>query len=196
MDATRSGDAETWERGSSGEGSAFALIFDQHRARVFRHAYRLLADTDDAEDATAIAFLELWRRRASVRLVGGSVLPWLLVTTTNTARNLTRSRRRYRALLDTLPHGEHHRSAEDVALSDELADQRLATALAQLSPTDLHLVTLVMIEGYSPTDAAPVLGLSAGTTRTKLHRARAALREHLGHPTLALYLQSTLGETS
>ncbi|PPH01506.1 sigma-70 family RNA polymerase sigma factor [Rathayibacter sp. AY1F6] len=196
MDATKSGDAESWERGSSGDGSAFALIFDQHRARVFRHAYRLLVDADDAEDATAIAFLELWRRRASVRLVDGSVLPWLLVTTTNAAQNLTRSRRRYRALLAALPHGEHHRSAEDVALSDELEDRRLAAALGQLSPTDLHLVTLVMIEGYSPTDAAPVLGLSAGTTRTKLHRARTALREHLGHPTLDLYLQSTLGETS
>lgn len=196
MDATKNGDAETWKRGSSGDGSAFGLIFDRHRARVFRHAYRLLVDTHDAEDATAVAFLELWRRRESVQLIGGSVLPWLLVTTTNSARNLARSRRRYHALLDTLPHGEHHRSAEDVALSDKLADQRLAAALTRLSPTDLHLVTLVMIEGYSPTEAAPVLGLSASTTRTKLHRARTALREHLGHPTLDLYVRSTLGEPS
>ncbi|WP_396133584.1 RNA polymerase sigma factor [Arthrobacter sp. 1088] len=45
----------------------------------------------DAEDATAAAFLELWRRREGVRLVDGSILPWLLVTTTNTARNLQRS---------------------------------------------------------------------------------------------------------
>jgi RNA polymerase sigma-70 factor (ECF subfamily) len=196
VETISSDDAETWERSASGDGSAFALIFDQHRARVFRHAYRLLVDVSDAEDATAIAFLELWRRRRSIELVNGSVLPWLLVTVTNAARNLSRGRGRYRALLAALPHGEHQSSAEDAALRDVIEDQRLADALGRLSPEDLRLVTLVMIEGYSPTDAAPLLGLSAGATRTRLHRARAALRDQLGHPTLRLDVQSTLGDPS
>ncbi|MDY0912294.1 RNA polymerase sigma factor [Rathayibacter festucae] len=189
-------EAATWARASSGDGEAFASIFDEHRARVFRHAYRLLVDATDAEDAAAVAFLELWRRRSSVELINGSVLPWLLVTVTNTARNLSRGRNRYRTLLAALPHGDHQPSAEDAALRDVIDDRQLAEALGRLSPADLRLVTLVMIEGYSSTDAAPLLGLSAGATRTRLHRARTALRDQLGHPTLSLYVQSTLGDPS
>ncbi|HQU00577.1 MAG TPA: sigma factor, partial [Acidimicrobiales bacterium] len=83
---------------------------------MFRHALRMTANVHDAEDVTAGAFFELWRRQKSVRVVDGSVLPWLLVTTTNLARNLTRGLRRYRALIDSLPRAQSVSSAEDVAL--------------------------------------------------------------------------------
>ena len=60
-----------------------------------RQAVRLLESWPDAEDVSASAFLELFRRRDDVRIVNGSVLPWLLVTTANLARNATRARRRW-----------------------------------------------------------------------------------------------------
>ena len=63
MDATDRAQGTLWERGAAGDGGAFGLIFDLHRDRVFRHAYRILQDVHDAEDASAVAFLELWRRR-------------------------------------------------------------------------------------------------------------------------------------
>lgn len=78
-------------------------LFDRHRDRVFGHACRLVESRYDAEDVTASAFLELWRRRGDVRLVEGSVLPWLLVTTGNVARNSRRGTRRYRQFLSRLP---------------------------------------------------------------------------------------------
>ena len=58
----------------------------------------------DAEDVAASAFLELFRRRDDVRVVNGSVLPWLLVTASNLARNSARARRRYQEFLARLPH--------------------------------------------------------------------------------------------
>ncbi|WP_449374720.1 RNA polymerase sigma factor [Arthrobacter psychrolactophilus] len=60
----------------------------------------------EAEDVVATVFLELWRRRVKVRLVDGSILPWLLVTTTNVARNTRRAAFRYRKLLNSLPRAE------------------------------------------------------------------------------------------
>ena len=105
-----------WEASLANDANAFVSIFDRHRNRVYRHALRMTANAHDAEDVTAAAFLELWRRRKTVRLVDGSVLPWLLVTTTNQARNVARSLRRYRALLASLPRSEDMRSAEDEAL--------------------------------------------------------------------------------
>lgn len=177
-------EAEIWHRGLNGDGRAFGQVFDLHRARVFRVSYRLLRDADDAEDATAVTFLELWRRRQAVQMVDGSVLPWLLVTAGNAARNLNRARRRYRTLIADLPHGDHHPSAEDESFVDRFDDERLAEALRRLPPKDMNLVTLVMIEGWSPTEAASLCGVSPGAARTRLHRIRTALRTELARPAI------------
>ena len=103
MGAATVDDAVEWMCSLEGEGNCFGVLFDRHRDRVFRLACRLVDKRRDAEDVTATAFLELWRRRRDVRLVDGSVLPWLLVTTSNVARNVGRATRHYRALLDRLP---------------------------------------------------------------------------------------------
>src|SRR6478735_5435824 len=95
----REDDAGVWSRLRAGDESALGELFDRHEARLFRHAARLLTTREDAKDAVAIAFFELWRRQSAVRLVDGSPLPWLLNTVSNTARNLERSGRRYRTLL-------------------------------------------------------------------------------------------------
>lgn len=56
---------------------------------MFRHSLRLVASPADAGDVVPIVFLEAWRKRATVRFVDDSLLPWLLVTATNAAGNVT-----------------------------------------------------------------------------------------------------------
>ena len=171
-------EASDWAAALSNDADAFAAIFDRHHSRVFRPALRLTENTHDAEDITAGAFLELWRRRKSVRVVDGSTLPWLLVTATNLSRNLTRGLRRYRSLIATLPRPDVGNSAED-AVVERLEGARLKSevrgALAPLSPSDAALISLTMLEHYSPADAALALGISDGAARTRLHRARSRL---------------------
>jgi len=168
-------EAAAWEAVLRHDGDAFVAIFDVHRDRVFHHALRMTANVHDAEDVTAGAFLELWRRRKSVRVIDGSVLPWLLVTTTNLARNLTRGLRRYRTLIAALPRAEIAQSAEDVAL-EGIEELRISTkvrdALSSLSPSDAALINLTMFEHYSPAQAAAALDITDGAARTRLHRAR------------------------
>ncbi|HEY5111726.1 MAG TPA: sigma-70 family RNA polymerase sigma factor [Acidimicrobiales bacterium] len=172
-----------WAAVLGNDGDAFVAIFDKHRDRVFRHALRMTVNVHDAEDVTAGAFLELWRRQKSVRVVDGSVLPWLLVTTTNLARNLTRGLRRYRALIASLPRADVARSAEDVAL-EQMAEFEIAAkvrdALTNLSPSDAALITLTMFEHYSPAQAAVALGITDGAARTRLHRVRSRMAAALG----------------
>jgi RNA polymerase sigma-70 factor (ECF subfamily) len=176
-------EATAWAAVLGNDGDAFAAIFDQHRDRVYRHALRMTANVHDAEDVTAGAFLELWRRRKAVRVVDGSVLPWLLVTTTNLARNLTRGLRRYRRLIAALPRSEVVQSAEDVALGHmgefETAG-KVRDALSGLAPSDAALITLTMFEYYSPAQAAVALGITDGAARTRLHRARTRMAAALG----------------
>jgi RNA polymerase sigma factor (sigma-70 family) len=148
---------------------------------VFRQAVRLLDSPHDAEDVSASAFLELFRRRDDVRVVNGSVLPWLLVTTANLARNSARARRRYRDFLARLPRDGREPGSNDVALSvvDLDLDPRLHRALRQLSEEDAALLTLVALEDFTIADAAAVLGLSPGGAKTRLHRARQRIRKTL-----------------
>lgn len=175
-------EATVWAAVLRNDSHAFVTIFDQHRDRVFRHALRMTANVHDAEDVTAGAFFELWRRQKSVRVVDGSVLPWLLVTTTNLARNLTRGLRRYRALIDSLPRAQSVSSAEDVAL-EHFEELRVAAqvkeALSGLSATDAALITLITFEHYSPAQVAAAFGITDGAARTRLSRARSRMAEVL-----------------
>lgn len=58
-----------WDAVLAGDSRTFGVLYDRHRDRVFRHALRQFSEPVEAEDLTAIAFLELWRRRASARFV-------------------------------------------------------------------------------------------------------------------------------
>jgi RNA polymerase sigma factor (sigma-70 family) len=182
MGNVESDDEGLWSRSSKGDGEAFRVLYTRHRDRVFRHAYRLSGDRQDAEDVMATAFLELWRLRAKVRVVDGSILPWLLVTTTNTARNSGRAALRYRRLLDSLPRREETSdpTGEDLFLGyQDALDKDLARALGALNAEDLHLVSLVVFEDFTIAAAAAVLRLTPGSAKTRMHRARQRMKTAL-----------------
>lgn len=184
------GDTEEglWRQSLLGRGDAFGALYDRHRDRVFHHAYRLCGDHHDAEDIMAASFLELWRRRKQVRVVEGSILPWLLVTTTNMARNSARSARRYQRLLNSLPRSEDtaNPAADPYRRYQYQLDQDLATALETLTTEDLHLVSLIVFEDHTIAAAAAVLGLTPAAAKSRMHRARQRLRNALDRhaPTL------------
>lgn len=183
MGSVDSDDCQLWSRSLKGRGDAFGALFDRHRDRVFRHAYRLSGNRHDAEDILATAFLELWRRREKVRLVDGSVLPWLLVTTTNVARNVGRASLRYRRFLKSLPRSEDVPAAGGVASHlQDAVDKNVALALGTLGATDLQLVSLVVFEEYTIAAAAAVLNMSSGAAKTRMHRARQRMKAAITGP--------------
>jgi RNA polymerase sigma factor (sigma-70 family) len=169
-------DEQDWANALLGDGEAFGRIFDRHRHRVFRHSFRLVAVTADADDIVSITFLEAWRRADAVRFVNGSMLPWLLVTATNSARNLARSSRRYRAMLERLPADPH---VDDHA---DQSDTEAHDSLRQLSLADQRILTLCVLEDLSEKDAAAVLGIPPGTVKSRLSRAKARLAKSLAVP--------------
>ncbi|MGA1837363.1 sigma-70 family RNA polymerase sigma factor [Herbiconiux sp. 11R-BC] len=172
--------ADTWAAARGGDSAAFAAVFDAHRDRVFGQALRLLRSPHDAEDATALVFLEAWRRRNAVRVVDGSVIGWLLVTTNNVVHNLERSRRRYRAALERLPlpridEQPDHADAVGERLDRAGRDERVRSAFASLSAADQNVITLCVLEELSMSEAAEVLGVPAGTVKSRLSRAKSRL---------------------
>ncbi len=178
---TSRSDLVEWERVLAGDGEAFGRLFDRHRERVFRHGCRLVDTSEDAEDLLALAFLELWRLRRRVRVVDGSVVAWLLATTTNLALNHRRAARRYRAFLARLP---HEGIADDAATQSMRAvsidvDPRLLSEIKQLSVMDQRLVALVALEGFSLQEAAEAIGTSVAAARSRWQRTRSRLADLL-----------------
>ena len=128
----------------------------------------------DADDVMAVVFLEAWRKRDSIRFVDGSMLPWLLRTATYTASNLARSSRRYREALQRLP-----APSETTSEPTDAAHADVMVALHTMSLSDQQIITMCVLEGLTAEDAARVLGIRAGTVRTRLTRAKARLRQRL-----------------
>ena len=159
-----------WSLVTGGEGEAFGRIYDRHLPRVQRHCRRLVDRAEDVEDLVAVTFLEAWRRRTSVRFVDGSMLPWLLVTATNAGRNLQRSSRRHRALLEKLA------NEPPPAPHDAVESSELQSVLSRLSGRHREVVALCVLEGYSEREAAAALGVAPGTIKSRLSRAKAELR--------------------
>jgi len=167
-------DEDEWALALVGDPSAFSRIFLRHRDRVFRHSFRLVPTATDADDAVATVFFETWRRRARIRFVEGSMLPWLLLTATNVARNLRRSTARYRQLLDGLP--LEQQELDPTRSSD---DDAATNALRRLSLNDQRVITLCVLEDYSEADAADALGVPKGTVKSRLSRAKRRLAASL-----------------
>lgn len=171
-------DAALWARARAGDGRSFGELFDRHRDRVFRSALRTL-DASDAEDAVAATFLELWRLRDRVRVVDGSVLPWLLATSHNVARNLARSRRRHRAFLARLPRDDDPRTPEELTVAEFDAferSRRAASLLHGLPRSDAELLTLVGVEELGIAEVAELLGITTDAAKQRVSRARRRAR--------------------
>jgi RNA polymerase sigma-70 factor (ECF subfamily) len=167
---------------AAGDAAAFERLYGLHARRVHAHCTRQLGSVQDADDLTAVVFLEAWRRRDAVRVVDGSVLPWLLVTATNVARNHRRGLRRYRAVLARLPAAEpipDHGTYVADRLQVEAGARALAVALEGLGKVDRQVVSLCLMEDLTYEQAAAVLGLSHASVRSRLSRSRRALREAL-----------------
>lgn len=171
-------DAEDWARVLQGAGSdagnAFGRVFDRRKDEVRRQVRRLLDDPADVEDAIAAVFLEAWRRRRAAKLVEGSLLPWLLATALNVARNSSRNRRRYEGFLAGLPAARSARDPGSVA-----EDRQVLRVLRTLPIRDQQVLTLCVLEGWPERDAAAVLGVPSGTVKSRLHRAKQKLAQQL-----------------
>ncbi len=171
-------DEVLWHRVVNGDGDAFGVLFDRHHNRVWRHAVRVLRLPHVAEDVAAVVFYEAWRRRADVRMVNDSILPWLLITTNNTLRNHVRQQRRYRHFLNQLPPPEDAADiADSIADTDEsqIKASALREAFAQLRPPERDVLTLCVVEGMGAREAGAALGIADGTVKSRLHRAKSRL---------------------
>jgi len=171
-------DGALWEELVAGSEVALATIYQRHRRPVYAQGYIELGSRVDAEEVLQDTFLTLWRRRRDIRLVDGSLLPWLLVTAKNHSRNRRRHQKRQVAI--ELPDDPVDQAADPSHMAErhQLAEV-LAEALETLGSLDRQIVQLCLIEGLSYQHAAQRLRATHASVRNRLSRARKALQLRL-----------------
>jgi len=190
-------DQELLERWHAGDLAAFEALVRRYQERVYRLLFRMLGSTADAEDAAQETFLNLHRHghrfRGEARF---STFVYRVAANTalNRRRTLGRSRARVERLAELQAVGhdqpEGPPSPDQAALGRELRE-RVHQALATL-PDKLRLpLVLFDIEGLPYAEVSTVLGLAEGTVKSRIHRARLALRERLGPDLEALGAETT-----
>jgi RNA polymerase sigma factor (sigma-70 family) len=156
-------------------------VVREHSPRVYRLAYRLAGNQQDAEDLTQETFVRVFRSLADY--TPGTFEGWLHRITTNLFLDMVRRRQRIR--FDSLPDDSERlpgreRSPEQV-YTDSHLDPDVQRALDALHPDFRVAVVLCDIEGLSYEEIATTLGIKLGTVRSRIHRGRLQLREALRH---------------
>jgi len=178
-------DRELVVRWQGGDERAFEELIERHQTRVYRLLYRMMGNREDAEDLTQETFLSLHRHghrfRAEARFS-----TFVYRVAANAALNRRRSLGRSRARVDKLKTRQEAgddlpstpRNPESATLGSELSEH-VREALDTLSPSLRMPVVLYDIEGLSYGEIAKVLSIAEGTVKSRIHRARQALRDEL-----------------
>jgi RNA polymerase sigma-70 factor (ECF subfamily) len=178
-----SSDDALWKASSHGDERAFAEIYERYARPIYNYIFRRLADWSEAEDLTAVVFLEAFRRRKEVVLDEGKLLPWLYGIATNVVRNRRRTQLRHRRLLARLESRPRDTEPDSAARAEAAAQMRsLLQRVAALPRRQQDVVALCIWSDLSYAEAAVALGVPVGTIRSRLARARAAVTELDGAP--------------
>jgi RNA polymerase sigma-70 factor, ECF subfamily len=183
------------ERARTKDEAAFEELVNRYEDKLYRLAMRFVRNETDAQEILQDAFLSAWRNLPTFegRAQFGS---WMYRVTVNAALMLLRSRNRHpevgvddvepNALNDAVAENGQMRSntdwsqrPDDQLQSDEL--RRYIQAAVDTLPEGLRTVFLLRdVEELSTEDTAELLALSVPAVKTRLHRARLALREAIG----------------
>jgi RNA polymerase sigma-70 factor (ECF subfamily) len=157
---------------------AWADVVARYADVVYTMAYRLTGDDEEARDLAQDVLIRLHKGLARYR--EGNFEGWLYRTTMNAFRDRLRKRKRLRedALPDDPPGMRTTKLVEDAVAAGELHDV-VQLALVKLPPEYRQAVVLRDLEGRSYDEIAEILGIPAGTVRSRIHRGREALRELL-----------------
>jgi RNA polymerase sigma-70 factor (ECF subfamily) len=173
-------DAGLLNRIADGDRSAFEAFYRRHSAwLVLRLRYRCL-DDELVDDVVQETFLAVWRGTARYREQGGDVAGWLWRIGSRRLVDSLRghgARQRLAGLLARRRFTSEPSAEELVLIGVEHGD--LGGALARLSPELRAVVQATVLDGLSTSEAAVLLGIPAGTVKTRAMRARRQLRQEL-----------------
>lgn len=166
-------------RARGGDREAFGALVEQYRDNVYRLAYRMCGNAYDADEAAQEAFVAAWRALPNFR-GDAKFSTWLYRLTTNAAIDVMRREKRHQTVGD----GEMVDLADDADSPQETVErteqqEAVQKALATLSEEYREVLLLRYMEELDYAEIADVLQLPSGTVKSRINRAKAALKTAL-----------------
>ena len=166
-------------RARGGDREAFGALVEQYRDNVYRLAYRMCGNAYDADEAAQEAFVAAWRALPNFR-GDAKFSTWLYRLTTNAAIDVMRREKRHQTVGD----GEMVDLADDADSPQETVErteqqEAVQKALATLSEEYREVLLLRYMEELDYAEIAEVLQLPSGTVKSRINRAKAALKTAL-----------------
>lgn len=167
----------------NGDENAFSRLIDIYQEQLYRIAYRITLDSDDAMDVAQDAFIRVYHNIASWD-ARSKFSSWLFRITSNLAIDVVRKRNRDRRAKDLLSREQQlvSQATQDEALVAEdrkLLLQKVEKAIEALPPSQRAIVALRHYEGMALAEIAEVRGCAVGTIKSTLHQAFQKLRHSL-----------------
>lgn len=162
--------------------SRFERQFRPHLSALHRHAYRLTNNKFDAEDLVQELLIKLFDKDVDLNKLENPQT-WLLKSLYHKFIDLTRQQARSPSsqsvsasedILQQLPDPQDNIQAMD---DKQYANHLLEIAMTHLNPEQKAVITLHDIEGYPLAEVSQILDAPIGTLKSRLHRARALLKE-------------------
>jgi len=151
----------------------FERVFREHSRLVYRTAYGITLNSEDAQDILQTIFMRLWRRELPPKILKNP-RAYLYRAAVNVSLDVLRSRNRRTFVSDT----ECLKIAASAVQSDDAEMHKLLyNAIAELHPATAHIVILRYLHNYSDAEIAKMLGTARTTIAVRLFRARARLKK-------------------
>jgi RNA polymerase sigma-70 factor (ECF subfamily) len=173
-----------------GDRTSFDKLVEKYEARAYQYAYRLTRNSDEAADIVAEAFLRVYNAIGNFRSQS-AFGTWLYRILTNCYLDQRkRDRSRLQTSLDTTvqtPAGEFERQIEDtrdgpVEETERAArEEAVQRALEKMPEYQRAMLVMFHAEGLAYEEIAEALDLPIGTVKSRLNRARVALRDLLAN---------------
>lgn len=163
----------------AGDPNAFTTIVHRHQQRMWAVALRMMRNPHDAADALQDAYLAAFRRAAGFR-GEALVTTWLHRIVVNACLDRLRVQQRQQRRSEPLPE-DPDRAQQLVAgtepdpVEQQALRSQLVEALDELNDDQRSALVLVDVQGYSVDEAATVLGVPAGTVKSRCARGRTRL---------------------
>ncbi len=174
-------DAEYVRRIQRGETETFEILVRRHEKAIFNLLYRMLGDYDDAAETAQEVFLSAYRAVGQFR-GDANFSTWLYRIALNhasTRRKSTNSRQRRLVPIDDTELVNDVELGPAETLEKKEIRQRVQRALNELEAEDAMIILLRDLQDIAYEDVARALNIPVGTVKSRLHRARRALKARL-----------------